>query len=108
MLSFLRRKEGNVANAVAVIVMVIVCVLLFRAVIGVGDDSRDRGRQSLEEAVRHAAVACYSTEGVFPDSVEYLEEHYGLQIDRDLYIVHYTVFAKNIMPIIKVSVRTDG
>jgi hypothetical protein len=108
MLSILKKKESGAGNALAVIVMMLVCVLLVYAILKVRDDSADMGRENLEEAVRHAAVACYASEGVFPDSVEYLEEHYGLQIDRDHYVVHYTVFARNIMPVIKVTEKNNG
>ncbi len=108
MISLIRRKETGSGGIAIAIVMAAVCLLLVFGILNVGDDSRDKGRESLENAVRHAAVACYSSEGVFPDSVEYLEEHYGLQIDRNLYVVHYTIFARNIMPVIKVTEKGNG
>lgn len=73
----------------------------------VGMDNLNRGRgeeqlRQVENAVRRAAVSCYATEGAYPDSIEYLEEHYGLQIDRENYTIHYMVFASNLMPDITV------
>ena len=70
-------------------------------------NSLDSGReaenlQQLEEALRRGCVACYAAEGVYPPSLDYLEEHYGVQIDRGRYIVHYDIFAENLMPDIKV------
>ena len=70
-------------------------------------NSLDSGReaenlQQLEEALRRGCVACYASEGVYPPSLDYLEEHYGVQIDRGRYIVHYDIFAENLMPDIKV------
>lgn len=62
------------------------------------------GPEKLEEAVRRAAVACYSTEGSYPPDLEYLEERYGLKPDPR-YIVHYSIFAENIPPDIVVTVR---
>ena len=56
----------------------------------------------LEEAVRRSAVACYAAEGAYPPDVEYLEEHYGLQVDRERYAVKYEVIASNLMPDITV------
>ena len=56
----------------------------------------------LEEALRRTAVSCYAAEGVYPPTLEYMEEHYGIQIDRTRYTVHYEVFATNIMPDITV------
>jgi len=60
------------------------------------------GKQQLEEALRRAAVACYAAEGMYPPDLEYLQEHYGLQIDEEQYTVVYDVFASNLMPDITV------
>ncbi len=62
----------------------------------------EQGKTKLEEAVRRAAVACYAAEGAYPPSIEYLEDHYGLTVDETRYIVHYEVFADNILPDITV------
>ncbi|MBQ5667230.1 MAG: hypothetical protein IIV40_03545 [Oscillospiraceae bacterium] len=42
------------------------------------------------------------SEGIYPPSWNYLEEHYGVQIDHSRYVVSYTVFAENLMPDITV------
>lgn len=69
-------------------------------------DANGPGR--LEDAVREAAAACYSTEGMYPDSVEYLESRYGLRPDSR-YTVHYTVFASNMPPEVHVTEKApDG
>jgi len=56
----------------------------------------------LESALKTAAINCYVMEGSYPDSAEYLIEHYGLIIDETKYHVFYEVFATNIMPDIRV------
>ena len=53
-------------------------------------------------ALRRGCVSCYATEGVYPPTLEYLQEHYGVQIDRRRYKVYYEVFAENLMPNITV------
>ncbi len=58
--------------------------------------------KTLQEAVRKASVQCYAIEGRYPASVDYLEENYGLQIDKDNYAVFYEGFASNVMPSITV------
>ena len=65
----------------------------------------EEGRQQLEEALRRGAVACYAAEGIYPPNVEYLKEHYGVQVDEDRYAVFYEVFASNLMPDITVLER---
>ena len=56
----------------------------------------------MEDALRRAAVACYAAEGIYPPDISYLEEHYGIQIDKDRFAVYYDVFASNLMPDITV------
>ena len=62
----------------------------------------EEDKQRLEEVLREAAVSCYSVEGSYPPTLEYLEQHYGVQIDRRHFIVRYTAIAENLMPDITV------
>ena len=64
--------------------------------------SSELQRQQLEDSIRRTCVACYATEGVYPPTLEYLEDHYGVQIDRSRYAVFYEIFAENLMPEITV------
>ena len=51
-----------------------------------------------ERALHKAVVACYAIEGMYPPSIEYMREHYGLAIDDELYFVHYEYAGGNMMP----------
>ena len=64
--------------------------------------SEEESLASLRNAIQRACVQCYAIEGRYPPSVEYLEEHYGIVIDRDRYHVFYDGWAANIMPDITV------
>ena len=84
-------------------VLLVPAALLALSMFMTGLSNLETGRQSegkrqLEDAVRRAAVACYAAEGIYPPDLEYLEEHYGIQVDRDRYTVVYDVFASNLMP----------
>ena len=68
-----------------------------------GHETEDR--RQLEEAQRRGCVACYATEGVYPPTLEYLKERYGVQVDENRYTVFYDVFADNLMPDITVLVN---
>jgi hypothetical protein len=58
------------------------------------------GLHFLESSVMKATIQCYAIEGMYPPDVRYLEDNYGVVIDRQKYIVHYDVFAGNILPVI--------
>ena len=84
----------------------VLTLLFFLAVAGVllygvnsaAGTSRSEAKRSAEESIRRAVISCYALEGSYPESYEYLRDHYGLRIDEDRYIVHYEIFASNIMP----------
>lgn len=58
--------------------------------------------EAMRQSLYKAAIACYASEGAYPESYEYIAEHYGIQIDAEKYTVHYEIFASNIMPDITV------
>ena len=64
--------------------------------------SSELQRQQLEDSIRRTCVACYATEGVYPPNLDYLQQHYGLQVDQSRYTVFYEIFAENLMPEITV------
>ena len=92
-------KRGNKLGAALLLPAVLVMLLVFLSALNnLSDGQRSEGRQQLEDAVRRGAVACYAAEGIYPPNLEYLEEHYGIQVDRERYTVVYEVFASNLMP----------
>lgn len=72
---------------------------------------RSVGEQKIDgirKNVLSAAVQCYAVEGVFPPDLQYLEDNYGLVVDKDTYIVTYEAFSTNMMPDVSVLVRGEG
>ena len=64
--------------------------------------STAEGLRILEDSLRRAVVMNYAIEGRYPESIEYIEANFGIFIDRTRYVVHYRVFASNILPEITV------
>jgi len=56
------------------------------------------GLRIAENSIRRAVINSFASEGKFPPSFEYLKEHYGIHIDEHKFVVHYHIFASNIMP----------
>ena len=63
--------------------------------------AREAERDSLENAIRRSAVHCYATEGAYPESLQYLEEHYGVLIDHSRYVVDYRAAGANLKPYVQ-------
>lgn len=57
---------------------------------------------TLYKAINSAVSVCYSIEGRYPDSIEYIEEHYGVVIDHDRFVVDYDIIASNIKPTVNI------
>ncbi len=66
------------------------------------EESRLEGLRIVEESIHRSIVTCYAIEGVYPDTLSYLQEHYNLVVDESKYYVQYEIFASNIMPQITV------
>lgn len=79
-----------------VVMGIVLCFLTGLANISQGHSQEDR--QRLEDALHRSAVACYSIEGFYPPDLTYLEDHYGVQINKKQYVVSYVPVAKNLMP----------
>lgn len=76
------------------------------AVDGLNSGRAEEDLRQLEETLRRGCVACYAAEGVYPTSLDYLKERYGVQIDEERYTVYYSAFAENLMPDITVLENT--
>lgn len=79
--------------------------VLFGAAQLYGLVSRDMDEQAaaaLRQAVLDAAVQCYAVEGKYPESLDVLENEYGVQINHARFIVTYDVYASNQLPDITV------
>ena len=79
--------------------------IFFGAMGNLNADSGEQSRRQLEETLRRAAVACYAAQGAYPPDLSYIEEHWGVQIDRSRYTVFYRVEGSNLMPDITVLER---
>ena len=97
-----RKKAELVLKLIIGFVAAAAMIILLAGIFDVAKESTADGLKQLDTSVRRSVMACYATEGVYPPDIEYLEEHYGLQIDRERYEVKYSVFAENLMPDITV------
>ena len=98
------RKTNSFPWSLLFSVLLIVAVLVI-AIVGLrgAESARDgEAKRVPEDSLNRAAVSCYAIEGMYPDTLEYLTENYGVYVDPGKYAVKYEVFASNIMPDITV------
>ena len=97
-----KRWKNLLRMALPVLAAAVVLLFFSTALDELGSGQAQEQLKQVEEAVRRSSVACYAAEGIYPQDLEYLEEHYGVQVDGDRYVVHYEIFAQNLMPDITV------
>ena len=91
----------------SVCVFLAILLLFFQGISSFSGDTRRRQKESLENALMRSITYCYTIEGTYPESLDYLKEHYGLVYDEDLFFVDYRVSGSNILPDITVIERGD-
>ena len=101
-----KRLFGALRGILLPLAALAVLLFFFTGVSNLESSSGQEGRRQLEESIRRTAAACYAAEGIYPPTLEYMEENYGLQVDEDRYFVDYQVFASNLMPDFTVLERT--
>ena len=60
--------------------------------------SNNQEASALKSALNRDIIHCYASEGVYPESLAYIEENYGLTYDHEKFVIDYQPVAKNIMP----------
>ncbi len=91
------------AASILIFIALIICFVLLLN--GITAKNNGRELQIVRDAVKNAALTCYAVEGVYPDDLEYLREHYHLSYNEERYHVFYEPLASNLMPSIKVAER---
>ena len=90
-----RRTRKRMAGFFAIVLTVVLAVLVSNVV---GASLREQGELSVRNAILSSAKQCCAIEGAYPSSLSYLEENYGLVVNRSDYAITYEVFADNVMP----------
>ena len=103
-----RKRRGILSFLLPLLLFLVCFVWLYFGILSTGERSQAEGLQMAQQAVERAVVQCYAVEGAYPQSIEYLEDHYGLVVDHDRYVVTYEAFASNLRPYVQVLPKGKG
>ena len=92
-------------HVVVAVLSVLLCLVLALALVVSARVSRRQAVDSVRQSVTTAAAQCAAVEGSYPSSLAHLEQHYGLLINHDHYLVNYEWFADNVPPTVTVVAR---
>lgn len=96
------KKQTRKGYILPLLIFVLMIGMLVSGVNSVTRETASKEQESLQNAVIQSAVHCYSVEGAYPDSLDYLKKHYGITWNEKKYKVSYDIIAKNIRPEVKV------
>lgn len=85
-------------NGIALSIFIILAVVLINGLSATDDSRHVQERRQIENNIHQAIINCYAIEGMYPPTLNYLIDNYGLHIDSEKYVVHYTAIGSNIMP----------
>lgn len=100
------KSKSNIKSTMTILVVIILAVFAIYCVWYVADSlSRTQDEETLaatEKAIIKSAVQCYALEGQYPTGIKYLEDNYGLTLDREKYVYHYESVGANMVPQVNV------
>ena len=106
-----RKKNKTTVRIRYDLIITAIFIMLFIVIIySISQMKTVQGNQSYQEltdAISRSCVHAYANTGAYPESLEDVEEEYGINIDKSKYTVHYEVFASNIMPKITVIAKKE-
>jgi len=88
------------------IVFLILLLIFLTGIRSVSDTTTDKQKESLEVALKRSIAQCYAVEGVYPPSLDYLIDHYGIVYDTDSFVVDYDFYGSNLMPDVSVMQKS--
>ena len=98
-------NKKDIAAILVFVALIIAFVFLINIITGKGNS---REMDIVKDAVKNATLTCYAVEGMYPDDLNYLIEHYNLSYNKERYIVYYEPIASNVIPSIKVVERGNS
>lgn len=91
-----------------ILAFLVLFVLFVRGIGSVSESTLSKQQESLETALERSISQCYTVEGSYPPSLEYLKQHYGLLYDEDSFFIDYEYYGSNLLPEVTVLRRTVG
>ncbi len=102
------RIDMKTISAVLAVLLFAAALCWFLIAVSSAQSASDEQRlEALKSSVENSITLCYSIEGAYPESLEYLTEHYGVHYDDAKYLIHYDCFAANIRPGVTVIERVQ-
>ena len=103
-----QKKQYTYRRAIlSACVFLLIVVFFYQGIDSLSKDSLRRQKETLENALSRSITYCYAVEGSYPESLNYLKEHYGITYNEDKFFVDYRVSGANVLPDVKIIEKGD-
>lgn len=92
-----RQHENRFGLFATLLLFLLVLTVSIFGFAAAGQRTDSESLQAVESNLRRAVVECYALEGAYPESLDYIRDHYGVYAGEKYY-VHYGYNGQNIMP----------
>ena len=99
------KKKHTLPVALAAVIAAAAIILMLFSIFRPDQEVASQGTENIRYAVLRCARQCFAVEGVYPPSLAYLEENYGLTVNHKNYYIVYSAFASNLPPSVRVVER---
>lgn len=99
-------RKNFVKNVFQILIMATISVWFVVSIDKLSTQMESEELERLEVSINKAMITCYSIEGFYPNSVDYLVDNYGIIINDEKYYIHYSTFASNMKPVVRIIKRT--
>lgn len=97
-MSVRRRKGISGITAAAALIFAAIILVFILCIFRISGDTDARQKEALSEALSRNILYCYTIEGSYPESLEYIQENYPLVYDTDRFYIDYRTNGANIYP----------
>lgn len=98
-----KKQRISVSGLTLSVVFSAACFGLFLAgITGTREETQRKEQENLELLLDQSAAFCYALEGSYPESLAYLQEHYGINWETNRYLVDFETIGRNLPPDITV------
>jgi hypothetical protein len=103
-----QKRKGAVKTGLTILLVCAVMVVIVLLLSSTDQMTQSEQTRALSRTLHNAAISCYAIEGRYPDTLEKMVRDYGIVLDESKYLIHYDVFADNLMPIIMVDLKGEN
>lgn len=100
--------NGETHKYFILIIAVFFIVISINKSLSFYESNKDNEPTKERDRLMSYIIQCYATEGVYPPSLEYLENNYGFRLNKNKFDYFYDVFASNVRPDLVIKKKLDS